>query len=134
VTALDASAAAKLVVAERGSEEMRALFRSDDDFFSSSILIAELLRLATRTGADYGTVERLLARMELLAMDDSLLREAGRLNLPGTWVNSSDAIYLVTAQRLQQRTLLTYDQQQARAAYALGLTTLAPGFEEDWWR
>ena len=92
MTALDASAAAKLVVAERGSDQMRALFRFDDEFFSSSILIAELLRLDTRIGADYGTVERLLARLELLAMDDSILREAGRLNLPGTWVNSSDAV------------------------------------------
>ena len=134
MTALDASAAAKLVVAEAGTLEMRARFSSDDELFSSSLLIGELLRLANRIGADYGVVERLLARVELLAVDDSVLREAGRLRLPGTWVSTSDAIYLVTAQRLEQVELLTYDQQQARAADALGLRPSSPGWHHEWWR
>ena len=76
----------------------------------------------------------MLRRVELLEVEESVLREAGRLDLPGVWVRAADAVHLVTALRLEQTELLTYDRQQARAAEVLGLLVLSPGLPARWWR
>lgn len=93
---------------------MMTLFASDDELFGSSLLVAELVRVATRHRLAFGGAERIIRRMRLFSMDDPLLREAGRLDLPGAWVRAADAIHLVTATRLQQTELVTYDRVQAR--------------------
>jgi len=100
MTFLDTSAPGRLLVADVGTPEMLPLFRSGAELFGSSLLTAELLRVATRNQLAYAGAERLLRRMRLLSMDDSLLREAGRLNLPNAWVRTADAIHIITATRL----------------------------------
>ena len=133
MTFLDTSAPGQLLVAGTGSTEMLALFASDDELFGSSLLVVELLRVATRNGLAYTGAERIIRRMRLLSMDDSLLREAGRLDLPNAWVRAADAIHLVTATRLQQTDFVTYDRVQARGADAMGLVVRSPGLEPGWW-
>lgn len=133
MTFLDTSAPGRLLVAETGSAEMLDLFRSDEELFGASLLVTELLRVATRNGLAYAGAERVIRRMRLLSMDDSLLREAGRLNLPDVWVRAADAIHLVTATRLQQTDFVTYDRVRARGAEAMGLVVRSPGLEQGWW-
>jgi predicted nucleic acid-binding protein len=134
VTFVDTSAAARLLVADTGSPEMSALFASPDELFGSTLLVAEVLRVATRHGLAYTNAERVVRRMRLLAMDEPLLREAGRLDLPDAWVRAADAIHLVTATRLGQTEFTTYDRVQARGAEAMGLVVRSPGTEAGWWR
>lgn len=133
MTFVDTSAAARLLVSEVGSSEVLQLFRSGAELFGSSLLIAELLRVATRHRLGYAGAERVVRRMRLLALDDALLREAGRLDLPGTWVRSADAIHLVTAAHLEQTDFVTYDRVQARGAEAVGLLVRSPGLDDGWW-
>lgn len=134
MTCCDTSAVGRLLVAEAGSAEMSALFASDGELFGSSLLVSELLCVATRHRLAYAGAERILRRMRLLTMDESLLREAGRLDLPGACVRTADAIHLVTATRLEQTDFVTYDRTQARAAHTMGLVVRSPGMDEQWWR
>lgn len=134
MTFLDTSAPARILVADVGTSEMLTLFRSDAELFGSSLLTAELLRVATRNQLAYAGAERLLRRMRLLSIDDSLLHEAGRLTLPNAWVRTADAIHIITATRLEQTEFVTYDRVQARGAEAIGLVVRSPGLEDGWWR
>jgi len=134
VTFLDTSAPARLLVADTGSREVLDLFRSGTDLFGSALLVAELLRVATRHRLAYTGAGRILRRMRLLAIDEPLLREAGRLDAPGGWVRTADAVHVVTALRLGETDFVTYDRVQARGAEALGLLVRSPGLADGWWR
>lgn len=134
MTALDTSVAGKLLITGPGSEAVRALFRSGAPLRGSSLLIVELLRMATREGLGPASAERVLARVEMLTVDDTIYRQAGRLTTPGTWVRTADAIHLVCALRLGERKFLTYDRVQARGAESLGLQVSSPGMADGWWR
>ena len=134
MTSVDTSAAGRLLVRDVGTDEVLEVFRSDAELFASALVVAELLRVATRNGLDYANAERVVRRLRLLDMEESLLREAGRLDLPGARVRTADAVHLVSAVRLEQTELLTYDRRQARAAEALGLRVRAPGLPAAWWR
>lgn len=134
MTFLDTSAAGRLLVEDAGSDEMLELFRSPETLTGSALLVAELLRVATRHRLGYAGAERIIRRMRLLTMDDALLREAGHLDLPDVWVRPSDAVHLVSATHLQERDVVTYDRVQARGAEALGFVVKSPGLEPLWWR
>jgi len=134
VTFLDTSAPGRLLVTDVGSAEILGLFRGGVGLFGSSLMTAELLRVATRNQLSYTSAERILRRMRLLSMDDSLLREAGRLNVPNAWVRTADAIHIITATRLEQTDFVTYDRVQARGAEAMGFVVRSPGLEGGWWR
>lgn len=86
------------------------------------------------TFLDTSVAEALLARVQLLTVDDTVCREAGRLITPGTWVRAADAVHLVCALRLTQDEFLTDDRVQARGAESLGMTVRSPGPEDGWWR
>lgn len=134
MTFLDTSVAGRLLVDGPGTQESRELFADDRPLLGSSLMIAELLRVATREGVDPRRAEALLARMKLLTVDDTVYRQAGRLLTPGTWVRTADAIHLVCALRLAQDEFLTYDRVQARGAESLGMSVRSPGLEDRWWR
>lgn len=134
MTFLDTSVAGKLLVDGPGTQQSRALFASGQPLLGSSLMVAELLRVATKEGVDHRRAEVLLARVKLLTVDDTVYREAGRLVTPGTWVRTADAIHLVCALRLSQDDFLTYDRVQARGAESLGMTVRSPGLEDGWWR
>lgn len=134
MTFLDSTVPGRLLVTDTGTEEVMALFASEMSLRGSSLLVAELLRLATKRGIGGGEAERLIARMSLLSVDDVLMRAAGRLITPGTWVRTADAIHLAAALRLGERVFLTYDRVQACGAEALGLEVHSPGMPDGWWR
>ena len=133
MTFVDTSAAARLLVADVGSPDVLELFGSDAELYGSALLTAELLRVATRNRLGWSAAERILRRIRLLAIDDSLLREAGRLDPPGAWVRTADALPLVSASRLGEVDFVTYDRVQARAAEALGFAVHSPGMPGRWW-
>ncbi len=134
MTFLDTSVAGKLLVDGPGTEASHALFASGRPLFGSSLMIAELLRVATKERLGYSRAEAVLARIKLLTVDDTVYREAGHLVTPGTWVRTADAIHLVCALRLGQDDFLTHDRVQARGAESLGMTVHSPGLPDGWWR
>lgn len=73
MTFLDTSAVGRLLAVDIGSDEIRDLFRSGRPLFGSTLLLAELLRIATRLGRGFAEAERAIRRIQLLAIDDSLL-------------------------------------------------------------
>ena len=76
----------------------------------------------------------MLRRVRRLAVDEPLLREAGRLDVGDVPLRAADAIHIVTAERLEERDFVTYDRIQARAAEAVGLAVRSPGMDAGWWR
>lgn len=134
MTFVDTSVPGRLLDEGPGKEECLRLFRSEEPLFGSSLLIAELLRVAVRRQDPVPVAERLLRRVQKLDVDDTVLREAGLLSTPGTWVRAADAIHLVCALRLGEREFLTYDRVQARGAESLGLQVSSPGMADGWWR
>jgi predicted nucleic acid-binding protein len=125
---LDASAVAKLVVAEPESEGLASWLRdaraSGSDAMSSVLLETELRRLAWRVGIDQTAVTTVLDRLELVDVDRSLFREAGLL--AGRHLRSLDALHVAVAIRVDADVFVSYDDRQADAAAAVGLRVLAP--------
>jgi uncharacterized protein len=125
---LDASAAAKLVVAEPESEGLASWLRdaraSGSDAMSSVLLETELRRLAWRVGIDQTAVTTVLDRLELVDVDRSLFREAGLS--AGRHLRSLDALHVAVAIRVDAGVFVSYDDRQADAAAAVGLRVLAP--------
>jgi len=70
---------------------------------------------------------RLIARIDLIVLDDETLDAAGRLHDVG--LRSLDAIHVASALRLEGEvsTLVTYDKRMQDAAVAVGLRWHAPG-------
>ena len=135
MTYVDTSVPGRLLVEDPTSSAVRELFAAPrSPLTSSSLIVAELLRVATRLEQEQGPAERLLRRVKKLTVDDSVLRQAGRLVTPGTWVRAADAIHLVSAMHLLQDEFLTYDRVQARGAESLGMTVRSPGLADGWWR
>lgn len=68
----------------------------------------------------------MLALVDLIGVNDQILREAGTLLPPE--VRSFDAIHLATVLHLRQdvRTLITYDARMTAAARALKVRTASP--------
>ena len=125
---LDASAAAKLVVAEPESEGLASWLRdaraSGSDAMSSVLLETELRCLAWRVGIDQTAVTTVLDRLELVDVDPSLFREAGLL--AGRHLRSLDALHVAVAIRVDADVFVSYDDRRADAAAAVGLRVLAP--------
>lgn len=125
---LDASAAAKLLVEE---PESHALVARLDGWVaegfaitSSSVLEAELRRLAQRFAIAQERVSDLLDRFDVIEPDALTYRTAGLL--PGEHLRSLDALHVAAALQADCRTMVTYDLRQAEAARAAGVRIEAP--------
>ncbi len=70
--------------------------------------------------------EEVLRRIQLLRINDRVLRQAGRME-PAE-LRSLDAIHLASAQQIGAsiRQIVTYDERMAEAARASGWTVAAP--------
>ncbi len=125
---LDASAAAKLLVEEPESEGLVAYLEravaAGDAVGSSHLLETELRRLGMRLAIPQEHVTALLERMDLMTPDEAVFRTAGML--PGPTLRSLDALHVAAALRWGAGVMLTYDERQAAASRAVGLTVLAP--------
>ena len=108
---LDASALVKLVVPEPESPALRA----------------ELIRAAARVGAAARRLaERVLATLDLVAVDDAILDAAARVR-PAD-LRTLDAVHLVSAQALGPALggLVAYDARLLAGAQGARLPTIVP--------
>lgn len=125
---LDTSAAAKLVVAEKGSTGLRRWVTSRDDrMFSSDLLRTELLRATRRTAPEQMVQARaVLDSLVLLTLSTSVCERAAILE-PEV-MRSLDALHLAAALEMgdELEGVVTYDQRLAAGAEALGISVVAP--------
>jgi predicted nucleic acid-binding protein len=126
-TYLDSSALVKLAIEEPESGALRGHLRRRKVLVSSALSRTEVLRALLLEG-DEG-VERgraVLARVELIRVNDRVLNAAGLLQPPD--VRSLDAIHLATAHELGSDLgqVISYDERMVEAAKRLGLKTASP--------
>jgi uncharacterized protein len=124
---LDSSALVKLAIREPESPALQRYLRRRRPLVSSSLARTEVARALLPFGSE--AVRRghdVLARIDLVRVNDRVLHEAGAL-LPAE-VRSLDAVHLATAQQLGDdlARLVTYDQRTSAAAEAMGLEVAAP--------
>jgi len=125
---LDTSAAAKLVVAERGSTALRRwLAPRDERMFSSDLLRTELLRATRKAAPEQMTQARaLLDSLVLLRLTTAICERAAMLE-PEV-LRSLDALHLAAALEMgdELQGMVTYDQRLASGATLLGIDVLRP--------
>jgi predicted nucleic acid-binding protein len=127
VVYLDSSAIVKLVVREAETAALRRFLRRRRTVVSSALARTEVLRSVMAHGEQaQKTAESVLARFELLRINDRVLRAAGVL--PPAGLRSLDAIHLASALALGDNLthIVCYDDRLARAATECGLATAAP--------
>ena len=126
-TYLDSSALVKLAVEEPESSALRRYLRRRGPLVSSALAKTEVRRALLPFGdAGLRAGQEVLARVELVRVNDRVLDDAGGLLPPH--LRSLDAIHLATAQRLgaDLAAVVTYDERMAKAAEAIGLSVAAP--------
>ena len=125
---LDSSAIVKLILTEPESEALKLYLDDYDEHTSSGLARVEVFRAIRRTGDDPRTAEhaeRILSRMGLLALSDSVLADAATQDPQE--LRSLDAIHLATALSLDGLdTFVTYDRRLADAAREAGLSVASP--------
>ncbi len=124
---LDSSAIVKLVVKESETVALRRFLRRRPALVSSALARAEVLRAVMLHGEKATkTAEAVLARFELLRINDRVLRTAG--SLPPAGLRTLDAIHLASALTLKNNLthVVCYDDRLTDAAAECGLTTAAP--------
>ena len=127
LTYVDSSAIVKLAVAEPESRALRRHLARRQPLVSSALARTEVARALMPSGD--GAVARgedVLRRIQLLRVNDRVLREAGRME-PAD-LRSLDAIHLASAQLIGSsiRQIVTYDERMAAAAQASGWIVAAP--------
>jgi len=127
VVYLDSSALVKLVIAEPESPALRRYLRGEAERASCALARVEVLRAVRAHGpAALTRARRLLQRLSLVRIDDTLLEAAATLD--PSIVRSLDAIHLAAAQIFgdEMTALITYDGRMATAATLLELQVAAP--------
>jgi predicted nucleic acid-binding protein len=127
VVYLDSSAIVKLAVREPESAALRAYLRRRRPLVSSALARVEVARallplgeMAVRRGQD------VLARIELIRINDRILMTAGSIEPPD--MRTLDAIHLATVQQIEDdlSRIVTYDERMASGARLKGWPTVAP--------
>jgi predicted nucleic acid-binding protein len=126
---LDASALVKLAVHEPESAALEAAVRQRDALITSTVGAIELQRALART-RKAGAIEQASAVLDAMFLADvtaAVRSRAGRLE-PAS-LRTLDAIHVATALSLVLPDLefVTYDDRQAAAARACGLSVVQPG-------
>lgn len=127
LTYIDSSAIVKLVVAEPESKALRRHISRRAPLVSSALARTEVLRALLPSGPD--AIERgeeALRRVQLLRLNDRVLRDAGRMQ--PTELRSLDSIHLASARTLGSsvRQIVTYDERMVDAAQAAGFAVASP--------
>ena len=98
--------------------------QAGDDVFSSMLVHLELTRVLRREGLDASMVRPVLDRVNLVSIDDGVLRFAAAIE---AHIKSLDAIHLATCALLGANIgIVTHDAQMSAAAASLGLETMDP--------
>ena len=124
---VDSSAIVKLAVAERESKALRRYLARRVPLVSSALARTEVARALMPTGpAAVTRGEEVLRRIQLLRVNDRVLREAGRME-PAE-LSSLDAIHVASARQLGESVsqIVTYDERMADAARACGFSVASP--------
>lgn len=125
---LDTSAAAKLVISEKGSTALRRWVSARDDLvFSSDLLRTELLRAIRRVAPEQMVQARaVLESLILLTLSTAVCERAALLEPEG--LRSLDSLHMAAALEVGDdlQALITYDRQLAEGAGALGIEVFAP--------
>lgn len=123
---LDSSAIVKLVVREAESVALRSFLRARVARASCALVRTEVPRAVAAGGPEVRErARRIVASLDLIALDDTLLDAAG--DLSGE-LRSLDAIHVAAAQALGQdlECVVTYDRRMAAVATAVSLSVAAP--------
>ena len=125
---LDSSAFVKLIAREAETGALRRYLCSHDHWLSASLLRAEVLRAALRSGNPQRLVaaRHQLRHVAYVDVTRELLEQAGLVQPPE--VRTLDAVHLSAALWLQDDldALVTYDSRMADAAQANGLAVATP--------
>ena len=126
---LDASAAAKLVLDEPGSDALRTWLDSTDaDVVSSDLLRTELLRAIRRHRGDLTSLgHAVLDSIPLATVTRTVYESAATLGPPA--LRSLDAIHLASAIDIggdELDAIITYDTRLTEAAQSMGIDIVAP--------
>jgi hypothetical protein len=124
---LDSSAIVKLVVRERESSALRRFLRTRRERVSCALARTEVLRAVRHLGPTaVSRARRILRRLDLIRLDDSLLDAAGMLD--PRILRSLDAVHLAAALLIAPEldAIVTYDRRLAESAVLLGLHVEAP--------
>jgi predicted nucleic acid-binding protein len=127
LTYVDSSAIVKLAVAEPESKALRRYLSRRRQLVTSALARTEVARALMPIGTEaVSRGEEVLRRIELVRLNDRVLREAGRIE-PAE-VRSLDAIHLASARQLGSsvKQIVTYDERMADAATASGWSVAAP--------
>ena len=127
LTYVDSSAIVKLAVAEPESSALRRHLARRQPLVSSALARTEVARALMPSGdAAVARGEDVLRRIQLLRVNDRVLREAGKMG-PAD-LRSLEAIHLASAQLIGSaiRQIVTYDERMAEAARASGWGVAAP--------
>jgi predicted nucleic acid-binding protein len=127
LTYVDSSAIVKLVVAEPESKALRRYLSRRQPLVSSALARTEVARALLPSGGDaVARGEDALRRIQLLRVNDRVLRQAGRMR--PVELRSLDAIHLASAREIgaSVRQIVTYDERMAAAAEAGGLSVVSP--------
>ncbi len=128
LTYVDSSAIVKLAVAEPESTALRRFLSRRQPLVTSALARTEVARALLPSGAEaLARGEEVLRRIQLVRVNDRVLRTAGRIEPPE--LRSLDAIHLASARELGPfvRQIVTYDERMAEAAAAAGWSVAAPG-------
>jgi predicted nucleic acid-binding protein len=126
-TYVDSSALVKLAVREPESSALRRYLGRRRPLVSSALARTEVVRALLPLGPDAVRRGRdVLARVDLLRVNDRVLDAAGRLE-PAE-LRSLDAIHLASAEQLgsELREFVTYDERLALAAAGRGFRVIRP--------
>lgn len=125
---LDSSALVKLVIPEPETATLRAELETWDRYVSSALVQTEVVRACARVSSTARRVaERMVASLDLIAIDDEILNGAARLK--PLELRTLDAIHVASAQTLGSAlgAVIAYDTRLVQGAKTARLTTLEPG-------
>jgi predicted nucleic acid-binding protein len=124
---LDSSALVKLAVPEPETAALRAELHAWSRYVSSALVQTEVVRACARVGhAARRVAERVVASLDLIAVDDEILHAAARLKPLD--LRTLDAIHVATAQALGAGlgAVIAYDARLLDGAKTARLTTIEP--------
>lgn len=124
---LDSSALVKLVVPEPETAALRAELAGWNRYVSSALVQTEVVRACARVGtAARRLAERVVASIDLIAVDDEVLYAAARLR--PLELRTPDAIHVATAQLLGAglAAVIAYDARLLKGAKTAKLRTIEP--------
>ena len=118
---LDTSAAVKALVREEHSDAIRELLDGEQQFVSSRLFALELATVTQRRNADRGESERLLRRIDLVSLDDTVVDQA---IMATSGLRALAALHLATAMLLGDivESILSFDRDLLEGAQARGIT------------